>query len=293
MSFTRKQKQKIGSGIWYVTVTAISIIMITPFLWALVSSFKPDSEILSNALDFTPNKPTLEHYKYVFSEVPVFRYAANSLFVAICLVGTNLFFGSLAGYSFAKLKFKGSRTAFLVLMSSMMIPGIVTMIPNFLIIKHFPLIGGNDILGQGGIGMLNNLMALIIPGAVGAYAVFMMKQFYEGLPASLGEAARIDGCSEFRVFYNIYLPQTKPALATLGFMTFISGWNVYMGSILYISNEKLYTLQQGLAVFKSASELQYGRILAGSMISLVPIIILFLFAQKYYVKGFVMSGSKG
>lgn len=279
MSLTRKQKRTIGDTIWYVAVISISIIMITPFLWALVSSFKPDSEILSNALDFTPNAPTLEHYKYVFSEVPVFRYAANSLFVAICLVGTNLFFGSLAGYSFAKLKFKGSRTSFLVLMSSMMIPGIVTMIPNFLIIKEF--------------GMLNNLAALIVPGAVGAYAVFMMKQFYEGLPASLGEAARIDGCSEFRVFFSIYLPQTKPALATLGFMTFISGWNVYMGSILYISDEKLYTLQQGLAVFKSASELQYGRILAGSMISLVPIIILFLFAQKYYVKGFVMSGSKG
>lgn len=279
MSLTRKQKRTIGDTIWYVAVISISMIMITPFLWALVSSFKPDSEILSNALDFTPNAPTLEHYKYVFSEVPVFRYAANSLFVAICLVGTNLFFGSLAGYSFAKLKFKGSRTSFLVLMSSMMIPGIVTMIPNFLIIKEF--------------GMLNNLAALIVPGAVGAYAVFMLKQFYEGLPASLGEAARIDGCSEFRVFFNIYLPQTKPALATLGFMTFISGWNVYMGSILYISDEKLYTLQQGLAVFKSASELQYGRILAGSMISLVPIIILFLFAQKYYVKGFVMSGSKG
>lgn len=236
MNFTKKQKTKMWDGLWYATIITISIVMITPFIWALVSSFKPDNEIISKALDFIPDKPTLDHYKHVFAEIPVFRYAFNSLLVALALVATNLFFGSLAGYSFAKLKFKGKKVSFGILMSSMMIPGIVTMIPNFLIVKGFPLMGGNNIFGQGGTGMLNNLLALILPGAVGAYAVFMMKQFYEGLPASLGEAARIDGCSEFKVFYSIYLPQTKPALATLGFMTFISGWNVYMGSLLYISD---------------------------------------------------------
>lgn len=292
MKLTPKQSKKVGTVLWYVVSIILAIIMLVPFVWTVCSSFKPNNEIFANALSLWSDTPTLEHYENVFRQMPILKYTINSFIVAIGLVATNLIFGSLAGYSFARLQFRGRRVLFGILLSAMMIPSIVTMIPNFLIIRGFPLMGGNNIFGQGGTGMLNSLIALILPGAVGAYAVFVMKQCFESLPGDMAEAARIDGCSEFRIFWQLYLPLTKSTLSTLGFMTFISGWNAYLGPIIYNNDQNYYTLQQGMAAFSSATNVQYGSIFAGSVLSTVPVIILFLNLQKNFQKGIAFSGGK-
>ena len=178
----------------------------------IATSFKPEAEIYSSSLSLFSENFSLANYTKVFDTIPFGRYFMNSLFLAVAGVLTNIFLGALAGYSFAKLKFKGRKTMFSLLLSSMMIPGVITMIPQFLVLKNFPLVGGNNIFGQGGQGFINHYAAIILPGAVGAYAVFFMKQFFETLPDDLAEAARMDGCSEFRIFWNIYLPLILPCL---------------------------------------------------------------------------------
>lgn len=181
---------------------------------------------------------------------------------------------------------------FSLLLSSMMIPGIITMIPQFLVLKNFPLVGGNNIFGQGGQGFINNYAAIILPGAVGAYAVFFMKQFFETLPDELAEAARVDGCSEFRIFWNIYLPLILPAAITLGIMTFQSGWNNFMWPMIVLNSKDMMTIQVGLSTFQYQYNTQYGPLMAGTVISVMPTLLLFIFAQKYYIQGIAFSGGK-
>lgn len=292
MKIKPKTKRRIANVAWYVCTSLLCLVMLLPFLWTLVSSFKPNNEIFAKALSFWSDGFTLDHYKAVFRQMPMLKYTINSFIVALGLVVTNLFFGSLAGYSFAKLHFKGRRALFGLLLSSMMLPSIVTMIPNFLIIRGFPLAGGNDLFGQGGTGLLNTLTALILPVAVGAYGVFVMKQCYESLPDDIAEAARIDGCSEFRIFWQMYAPLTKSTLSTLGFMTFISGWNAYLAPIIYNNDQNLYTLQQGMAAFTTANNVQYGSVFAGSIVTVIPVVILFLLLQKNFQKGIAFTGGK-
>ena len=181
---------------------------------------------------------------------------------------------------------------FSLLLSSMMIPGVITMIPQFLVLKSFPLVGGNNLFGQGGQGLINHYSAIILPGAVGAYAVFFMKQFFESLPDELAEAARVDGCSEFRIFWNIYLPLILPAAITLGIMTFQSGWNSFMWPMIVLNSKDMMTIQVGLAAFQYQYNTQYGPLMAGTVISVIPTLLLFIFAQKYYIEGMAFSGGK-
>lgn len=217
---TIKLKKGSKSFIWYIAVLLISLVTVFPLIWTVSTSFKPTSEILSNSMNLIPKMFTWDNYKDVFSTTPFARYLVNSLILAVGGVLTNLFFGSLAGYAFAKLPFKGKKGLFMTFLGSMMIPAVVTMIPSFLVLKNFPLMGGNDITGHGGMGFINTYWAILIPGAAGAFSIFFMKQFFETLPDELSEAARIDGCSEFKIFWKIYMPLAKTALATLGIMTF-------------------------------------------------------------------------
>lgn len=197
---TIKFKKGSKSFIWYIAVLLISLVTVFPLIWTVSTSFKPTSEILSNSMNLIPKMFTWDNYKDVFSTTPFARYLVNSLILAVGGVLTNLFFGSLAGYAFAKLPFKGKKGLFMTFLGSMMIPAVVTMIPSFLVLKNFPLMGGNDITGHGGMGFINTYWAILIPGAAGAFSIFFMKQFFETLPDELSEAARIDGCSEFKSF---------------------------------------------------------------------------------------------
>jgi len=239
-----------------------------------------------------PLELTIQHYIDVFQKVPFMRYFYNSTFLATVGMLTNLFFGSLAGYAFAKLYFRCKRIIFIILLSSMMVPGIVTMVPQFLVIRFFPLFGGNDIFGQGGRGMLNSYWAIITPGAAGAFAVFFMRQFFMTLPNELGDAARIDGMREFNIYLQIYLPLTVPALVTLGVMTFHTGWNNFLWPLIVLNREELMTIQVGLSRFKFNHRSDFGPMMAGTVIATLPMILLFLVAQKSYLRGIAFSGIK-
>ncbi len=287
-----KKAKKVRSFFWYIGALIISLITVYPFLWMIATSFKPEAEIYSNSLSLFSDQFSLANYEKAFEVVPFGRYFLNSFYLAAMGVLTNVFLGALAGYSFAKLKFRGRRTMFSLLLSSMMIPGVITMIPQFLVLKSFPLVGGNNIFGQGGQGLINHYAAIILPGAVGAYAVFFMKQFFESLPDDLAEAARVDGCSEFRIFWNIYLPLILPAAITLGIMTFQSGWNSFMWPMIVLNSKDMMTVQVGLAAIQNQYNTQYGPQMAGTVISVIPTLLLFIFAQKYYIQGIAFSGGK-
>ncbi|WMJ86387.1 carbohydrate ABC transporter permease [Anaerocolumna sp. MB42-C2] len=287
-----KTKKKIGDILWYIGAVCIALITVFPFLWMLATSFKPEGEIYSNSLSLLSKDFSMKNYEKVFDTIPFFRYFMNSLILAACGVITNVFLGALAGYSFAKLKFRGRKITFTLLLSSMMIPGVVTMIPQFLVLKYFPFVGGNNLLGQGGTGFINHYSAIVIPGAVGAFAVFFMKQFFETLPDDLAEAARVDGCNEFRIFWQIYLPLIKPAAMTLGIMTFQAGWNSFMWPMIVLNSKEMMTIQVGLSTFQYQYNTSYGPLMAGTVIATLPTILIFVFAQKYYIQGIAFTGNK-
>jgi multiple sugar transport system permease protein len=276
----------------YGVLILFGIFMALPFIWTISTSLKPNREIF-DTLSLIPREPTLEHYEKAFTLIPYFRYFANSLFLASAGVFTNLFFGSLAGYAFARLRFRGSKFLFRALLGSLLIPGVVTLIPTYVILKNFPLIGGNDLLGQGGNGLLNSYWAIILPGAVGSFAVFLMRQFFMTLPQELGEAARIDGCSEFGIFWRVYFPLCTPALATLGLFTFQAGWNNFLfPSIVLRSARELSTIQMGLAAFRFNYQTDYGPLMAATVVATLPLIVLFLFAQRFFTQGIAFTGAK-
>jgi multiple sugar transport system permease protein len=228
----------------------------------------------------------------VFEEVPFGRYFVNSLVLGLGGAATNIFFGALGGYALAKLRFKGRAAVFGVFLSSLMIPGIITMIPSFLILRGIPFAGGNDVLGQGGLGLINTYWAVIIPGAAGAFAVFFMKQFFETLPDELGEAARIDGASEFRIFTVIYFPLAKAGLAVLGIISFQAGWNNFLWPLIVLNSQDMMTVQVGLASFVNNYETAYGPLMAGTVIASLPVLLVFLFAQRWIIEGVAHVGTK-
>lgn len=269
-------------GVFYGVLLAFSVVMALPFLWSLSTSLKFDRDIFSSPVRWIPTDITFHHYSQVFETVPFGRYFANSLFLASAGVVTNLFLGSLAGYAFARFRFRGRKLLFRLLLASMMVPSVITIIPSFLIVRSMPLAGGNDILGHGGFGLLNTYWAVILPGAAGAFAVFLMRQFFLTLPPEIGEAARLDGCGEFRIFWQLYLPLCKPALATLAVFTFQAGWNSFLWPLIVLNKPSMSTVQLGLAAFSYNNTTDYGPLMAGSIVAMLPMLGLFVYAQRYF-----------
>ncbi len=283
----------VRTVLFYTLALAVALVMFLPFYWSLLTSLKPNEDIFSIPIRWIPDGLTFEHYKTAFTTVPFALYYWNSFFLATAGVMANLFFGSLSGYAFAKLKFKLNKPLFTVLLAAMMIPGVVTLIPSFFVLKHLPLIGGNDLLGQGGNGLLNSFWGIIIPGASGSFAVFFMRQFFLSLPNDMMEMARIEGAGEFRIFWQFYLPLTKPALATLGIFTFQAGWNAFLWPMIILNDPAKHTIQMGLQAFSYNYQTDYGPMMAGALVAVLPILILFIFLQKYFVQGIAFSGVKG
>lgn len=282
----------VRESIFYALLVLVGAIMFLPFLWALSTSFKLNEEIFTIPIRWIPSQITLEHYDTAFSTIPYGRYFLNSLFLAVAGVLSNLFLGSMAGYAFARMRFAARGLLFKVLMASMMIPGVVTLVPSFIILRSLPFLGGNDWQGHGGFGLLDSYWAVILPGAAGAFAVFMMRQFFLTLPSELAEAARIDGAGEFRIFIQVYFPLAKPALATLALFTFQAGWNSFLWPLIVLNNPDLKTIQIGLQAFSFNKSTEYGALMAASMVAMLPMIILFLYAQRYFTQGIAFTGSK-
>ena len=287
-----KRSRRIRGIVWYLFGAMVAVCTVYPFLWMIATSFKETVEIYARPLSLIPTQVTMDNYRAIMETVPFFLYFRNSFILAATGVLTNVFLGALAGYGFARLRFSGKKILFKILLSSMMLPGIVTMVPLFVVLRRFPLWGGNNLMGAGGKGMINTFWAIVLPGACGTYAVFFMKQFFETLPGELAEAARIDGANEFRIFWQVYLPLIKPAAMTLGIMTFQSGWNNFMWPLIVLNDPKKYTIQIGLSLFKTNYSTNYGAMMGGTVTAMLPVLILFVFAQRYFVEGIAFSGSK-
>ena len=269
-----------------------AVTMILPFLWMVSTSLKPESEIFASPT-WLPQVWKWGNYRAAMEAAAFGRYFLNTVLYSVLVTLSNLLLCSLAAYAFARLEFRGKNVLFLLVLATMMIPGQVTMVPVFIMLKHWPLTGGNDWVGAGGHGLLNSYPGLVLPAAVGAFGIFLLRQFFMTLPRELEDAARLDGCSEFGIYWRIILPLSKPALATLGIFTFTAAWNEFLWPLLITSKDSMKTLQIGLQVFQTQYTTRWDLLMAGTVVVTLPVLIIFLAGQKYFTRGIAMSGLKG
>lgn len=273
--------------IWskYVMMTFISVLVLLPILWMVLSSFRIHEEIFKfTNLEwhlFIPVNWTLQNYKDIFMDAsrPFGRYMVNTLFVATIVTATGLLVNSMAAFAFAKLRFPFKRILLTVFLSSLVIPYEVIMIPQYLLIRDFDWI--------------NTFRALIIPQIVWVFGIFLLVQFFTEVPRDILDAGRIDGASWFRVYSSIVLPAAVPALITLGLMTFLTQWDAFLWPLIVMNEDKKQMIQVAISSFQSLRDISWGKIMAATSISSIPILVVFLFLQKYYVQGITMSGVKG
>ena len=278
----------------YLVIVIISIFMILPFVWMVSVSLKPSGRIYEYPPRFIPSPVTFENYRTAWDRANFSRYFMNTTIFAVAGTLLTISFCSLGGYVFAKLRFPGKNILFMVILFTMMLPFFSVLIPLFLIVKNFPLAGGNNLFGKGGIGLINSFAGLILPGIVNGYYIFLIRQFFTMLPDELIQAARIDGCSEFRIFAQIMLPLAKPALATVAIFSFMDKWNALVWPLVVLTDPNKRTLQVGLAIFQGEqlTGAQWNELMAASVISLLPTVLVFLLAQKYFTTGIALTGIK-
>ena len=270
----------IGKIAVYAILLLIAAAMIIPFLWMLSASVKADREVFQmDPFVWIPEVPRWSNYVKIWTKIPMFQFVKNTVFLTIIVTLLQLLTSSFAAYSFAKLNFRYKKGLFLAYIATIAMPWQVYMVPQFLMMRSM--------------GLNDKLLAIICLQAFSAFGVFLMKQFYEGIPDDLCEAARIDGMSEYRIYAKIMLPLSKPALSTLTIFTFVNTWNDYLGPLIYLKSPENKTIQLGLKMFISQYSSDYGLIMAGSVLSLVPVIIVFLCLQKYFVEGVATTGLKG
>lgn len=266
--------------IWVILVVGAAV-MIMPFLWLLSSSFKPENDIFIFPPKWIPNPWRPQNYVDALTYKPFNIYIANTLIIVGLNLVAVLLTSSLCAYGFARIKFRGRDFWFVLVLSTMMVPYFVLMIPQFVIFSR--------------LGWIDSFKPLTIPifFGGGAFNIFLLRQFFRTLPEELADAARIDGCSEFRIYWNIMLPLAKPALAAVAIFTFLNGWNDFIGPLLYINSPEKFTVAIGLATFRSVMRTRYDLLMAASSAMILPVIVLFFFAQRYFIQGVVLSGLKG
>jgi len=270
-----------GTGFKYLILALLGAWMLLPFFWVFSASLMTSAEVTRQPPPLLASAPQWHNYADVMKAVPLLRAYINSLLVSTLQVAGSLFLSSLCGFGFAKYEFPGRDLLFMLVLGTMMIPFFVTLIPMFYIVKQF--------------GWLNNYAGLIIPGLVSAYNIFMMRQFIVSIPDELLDAARIDGASEFRIFWQIVLPHTGPALATLGTFNFVGAWNAFLWPLLVVQSRSLFTVPLALNSLRTyGMEAQFQHLqMAGTAISVVPAVIIFLALQRYFVRGIALTGLKG
>ncbi|MHA3065410.1 carbohydrate ABC transporter permease [Lacticaseibacillus saniviri] len=272
-----RTEQRVGKGAVAIILAFWGFLVILPFLWMFLSSFKTNAEISQMTTNFLPKHWTLDNYKNLFISGNFGQYLSNTLIItAFSFVG--MFFNAMAGYGFAKFNFKGKGFMFIAVLSTMMIPGQVTMIPVYLILNQMHL--------------TNTLLGIILPGLAGAFAIFLFRQFMSTISDSILEAARMEGASEWYIFWRIVIPISKPVLAVQGILTFIGGWNSFLWPLIIANDQKYYTLSVGLQLLQGQHTSDYGLQMAGSSFMVIPIIIIFLIFQKYILQGFNVQSEK-
>ena len=277
----------------YALLVVLAIIFVTPLAYMVTASLLPLERMFEYPPQWIPIGATLDNYTgFLSADRPLGRWVVNSLFVSVTITVLQMFLSALVAYTFAKRTFPGRDFLFFTGLATMMLPSEITLIPNYLILKSIPLFGGNDIAGVGGHGWLDSYWGLIVPALVSPFAIFLLRQYMKSIPDSLIEAARIDGAGHFKIFWKIILPLSKPALAALTIFTFQFQWGDFYGPLIILSSEELYTLPLGLALFQQGSRTVWNLVMAGSVLALLPMIVIFAIFQKQFVRGISLSGMK-
>ncbi|RLD13250.1 carbohydrate ABC transporter permease [candidate division KSB1 bacterium] len=265
----------------YMSLIFFAVVFIIPFLWILSTSLKGSEQIFSIPPVWIPKVLHWENYSKVFEAMPFLIYLKNSVFISVLTIIGVVFSSSLVAYAFGCLQWPGRDVLFVFVLATMMLPMQVTMIPLFVLFKQ--------------LGWLNTYKPLIVPSFFGggAFNIFLLRQFFLGIPRDLLDAARIDGSSEFRIYWSVVLPLSRPALATVAILTFMLSWNDFLGPLIYLSDKLKSTLALGLAMFVGQHQTEWGVLMAASVLMMLPMVLIFFFFQKYFIKGFTMSGLKG
>ncbi|WP_329110687.1 carbohydrate ABC transporter permease [Micromonospora sp. NBC_01699] len=274
-----RQRDRVARTVLHVVLGLGLLAVVGPFVWMALSSVKPEAEIREVPPTWWPETVTLDNFRELFSRLDFPLYFFNSALVATAVTVGNLFFCSLLGYALAKLRYPGKRLLFLVVLGMLMVPGMVTFVPQFVLVSNM--------------GLTNTYAGLILPFLAGPFGVFLMRQFLQSIPDDLIEAARVDGAGEFRIFWRVVLPLCRPALATLGILTFLASWNNFLWPLVVATTEDKYTLPVALALYSvGQNRTDFGLLLAGAVVVVLPVLVVFLFLQRHFLRGIATTGLK-
>ncbi len=269
----------VSNTLLYVSLISMALLMLLPFFWMLSASLKPDKDVFSFPIEWIPANPLWSNYVEIWTQIPFLTFFFKSTKLTVIITLIQVFTSSFAGYAFAKLQFKGRDVIFLAYIASIAVPWQAYMVPQFIMMRNLNLV--------------DNHLSLILLQAFSAFGVFLMRQFFISIPNDLLDAARIDGLDEYGIFFRIMLPLSKPALATLTIFTAVFVWNDFMGPLIYLNSDSLKTIQLGLRLFIQQYSADYALIMAASLVSLVPMVMLFLLFQRFFVQGIASTGIKG
>lgn len=277
----RSNRRTVQLAVIYVIMILVALLIILPLAWMIITSLKPKAEWFTRTIEWWPRRVTFENYTKILNDpsLPIVRWFFNSLFVASVSTGLILIVDSLAGYAYARLQFFGRNAIFGLMLATMMLPGIMFLVPNFITVYNLRL--------------LNSYAGVIIPGLAGVFGVFYLRQFFQTIPKELEEAAEIDGANKFQTFAQVAMPLAKSALATLGIITFLGSWNDFLWPLLILKDRQLQTLPPGLATLQGAYTSEYGLMMAGAVIVAIPVLIIYIALQRFIVASVATTGLKG
>ena len=275
----KRTRDRAASAVLHSVLILGLLAMTAPFLWTVLSALKPEGEIRQAPPTWLPRHPTLDNFRELFSRLDFPRYFTNSVIVAVAVTAANLLICSATAYALAKLPFPGRRAIFAIVVGNVMVPVMVTFVPTFVLVSR--------------LGLVNTYAGLILPNIALAVNVFLIRQYMLSLPDELLESARIDGAGEWRIYWRIVLPLCRPVLATVGILTFLGSWNNFLWPLVVATTENHYTLPVALALYSvGQNQTQYGLLLAGSVVVITPIVVVFFLLQKHFVQGIATTGMK-
>lgn len=274
--------ERVGLGAVFLLLALLAVLWLTPLAFMASTAFKSESETVSWPITWIPREFTVEHFVHITrdtSDTPVLRWFGNSLLIASAHTVLVLLVTSMSAYAFARMRFKGRDALFWLLMATMMIPGVINFVPAFIIVDR--------------LGWVDTYWSMILPGLGGVFGLFLLRQFFKTIPRDIEEAALIDGAGPFAIYVRVILPLAKPALITLGVFAFMGNWNDFLWPLIVTNSPEMRTLPPGLATFQGKYVHWYGKLMAGALLSTAPVLFIFAFAQRFFVRGITLTGMKG
>lgn len=279
-SFDRNPaRRRLRTVLTYTSFIAVTALVLLPFGWMISSSLKADNKVFTVPIQWIPEEFRWSNFVEIWDRIPMLTYLGNSAFLAISVTFLQVLTGSFAAYGFAKVRFPGRDALFLGYLATLAVPWQAYMVPQYIIMQRVEL--------------TNTHASIILLQAFGAFGVFLMRQYYQSIPDELCEAARVDGLSEYGIYWRIMLPLSKPALASLALLMFVTTWNDYMGPFIYLTSNDLWTVQLGLRSFVGQFDADYAMMMTGAVLSILPVVVVFLFGQRYFIRGIASTGLKG